>query len=284
MTSAAAASPVRLQGQLDVPLNRWLWLVKWLLVIPHLILLAFLWIAFGVLTFIAFFAILFTGRYPRVLFDFNVGVLRWSWRVAYYAYGALGTDRYPPFSLDDEPDYPATLDIAYPERLSHGLVLVKWLLALPQLVLVAIFAGGGTYLASPGRTGAVQSRWRPGRTAGVLRRSCACCSPGAIRVACSISFSAWTVGCCGSAPMSGLMTDAYPPFRLDIGGADPALAVIGSDTLTGSGVVTGFDPVVGSATTPPAQVVEPPSTGPEGWPPPPPLPARLLAVVGAQAV
>ena len=134
--------PVALRGDLDAGLSRWLWIVKWLLAIPHYIVLALLWIAFSVLTVVAFFAILFTGRYPRGIFDFNLGVLRWTWRVGFYSYWALGTDRYPPFTLAPVPDYPATLEIDYPERLSHWLPLVKWLLAIPHLILVGIFVGG----------------------------------------------------------------------------------------------------------------------------------------------
>jgi len=90
---------------LDVPypnapadLNRWLPLVKWLLAIPHIIILVFLNIAAIVVVLIAWFAILFTGRYPRGLFNFVVGVMRWNFRVSAYAF-LLATDRYPPFSL-----------------------------------------------------------------------------------------------------------------------------------------------------------------------------------------
>jgi hypothetical protein len=79
-------------------LNRWLPLVKWLLAIPHYILLAFLWLAALVAVIVAWFAILFTGRYPRGLFDFVLGVFRWTNRVVAYAF-VLVIDRYPPFRL-----------------------------------------------------------------------------------------------------------------------------------------------------------------------------------------
>lgn len=89
---------MRVEGRLDPELSRGLWLVKWLLVIPHLIVLAFLWIGFVFASIAAFFAILFTGRYPRGMFDFVTGTGRWVTRVnAYYSW--LMTDRYPPFSL-----------------------------------------------------------------------------------------------------------------------------------------------------------------------------------------
>lgn len=79
-------------------LNRWLPLVKWLLVIPHLVVLLFLWVAAIIVVLVAWFAILFTGHYPRAMFGFVEGVMRWSQRVTAYAF-LLVTDKYPPFTL-----------------------------------------------------------------------------------------------------------------------------------------------------------------------------------------
>jgi len=142
------AYPVLIEGELDPELSRWLWLVKWVLAIPHYLVLAFLWLAVVVLTVVAFFAILFTGRYPRGIFDFNVGVLRWSWRVAFYSYSVLGTDSYPPFTLADV-DYPARLDVPYPEHLSRGLVLVKsWLLAIPHYLVLSVLIGSAGWASA----------------------------------------------------------------------------------------------------------------------------------------
>ncbi len=136
--------PVRVRGDLDPALSRWQWLVKWILAIPHYIVLFFLHIAYFVATVIAFFAILFTGKYPRRLFDFNVGVMRWRWRVAFYAVSTLGTDKYPPFSLSAKPEYPADLEVDYPQQLHRGLVLIKWwLLAIPHYLILAVFFTGG---------------------------------------------------------------------------------------------------------------------------------------------
>lgn len=154
---------------------------------------------------IAFFAILFTTRYPKSLFDFNVGVMRWTWRVGFYSYQALGTDKYPPFTLKSV-DYPADLEVVYPEKLSRGLVLVKWwLLAIPHYVVAAFFQGRG----------GGERDWVPG-LANVL----------AIFAAVALLFTGkypedifkfvvgmnrWSYRVCAYA---GLMTDCYPPFRL----------------------------------------------------------------------
>jgi hypothetical protein len=142
MTTETKANPVTLKGELIGLPSRGLWLVKWFLAIPHYFCIAGLAVAYIVVSIIAFFSIVFTGKYPKSLFDFSLGFMRWTWRVYFYAF-ALGTDKYPPFSLDPAPEYPASLDIVYPEKLSQGLVWVKfWLLAIPHYIVVGFFQGG----------------------------------------------------------------------------------------------------------------------------------------------
>ena len=220
--TVAGAYPVRLDAVLDPALSRWLWLVKWFLAIPHIVVLAFLWLAFVPLTFVAGIAILITGRYPRAIFDFNVGVIRWTWRVAYYATNALGTDRYPPFSLQPDTLYPADLAVDYPERLSRGLVLVKWwLLAIPHYIVVAFFAGTWTWTADSGRDNVHYALG--GSLIGIL------VLVGAVILLFSgrypqpvfdfvMGMNRW---CYRVLTYAALMRDEYPPFRLDTGGTDP---------------------------------------------------------------
>jgi hypothetical protein len=219
-----SAEPVRVEASIDSPLSQWLWLVKWFLAIPHFILLFFLWIAFVLLTVISGVVILFTGRYPKGIFNFNVGVLRWTWRVLFYAgSGGLGTDRYPPFTSDRFIDYPATLDVVYPEELSRGLVLVKWwLLAIPHYLVLAFIVGGGTvwWWGDEWRSGA--GLWSGGLVSLlVLVAAVILLFTGRYPrplFDLIIGLNRWVFRVIAYA---SLMTDRYPPFRLDQGGQEP---------------------------------------------------------------
>ncbi|SHN76946.1 protein of unknown function [Geodermatophilus obscurus] len=225
MTDPRTPYPVRVDAALDPSLSRGLWLVKWLLLVPHIVVLFFLWVAFAVVTVIAFFAILFTGRYPRSLFEFNVGVMRWSWRVHYYGYWALGTDRYPPFTLAEVPDYPAHLSVPYPERLSRGLIFVKWLLAIPHYLVLAVFVGGGLWLGTRGGT---DDAWDDAANAGVSLVGLLVLIAAIVLLFTGrypkplydfvLGMDRWALRV---GAYAALMTDRYPPFRLDQGGTDP---------------------------------------------------------------
>lgn len=255
------AYPVHVRARPDAP-SRLLWLVKWLLLIPHYVVLLVLWVAFIALTIVAYLAVLFTGRYPNGIFNFNVGVLRWSWRVGYYGYQVLGTDRYPPFTLAPDPDYPADLWIEYPDRIPNYQPLVAWVLALPHAMLLAAIAGTSYE---------------------VYRSDDRVVQTGISLVGAAVLIAAVGLAFTGQYPrglydlLTGvarwalrviayvtLLTRRYPPFRLDQGGDEP----VDPDAPPPSG--TGMVAPWISPSAPPA-------------PPPPPRPSTgaTVARVGA---
>ena len=215
--------PLRLAGHLDPGVSRGLWLIKWLLAIPHYLVLAILGFATVVVTVAAGLAILFTGRYPRSWFVYTVGAIRWHWRVGFYAYAALGTDRYPPFALG-RVDYPADLDVVYPEGLSRGLVLVKWwLLVIPHMLVVGIITGGGVAVidSANGEDGVSGGFTLLGLLvlfAGVGLLFTGRYLPGLLAL--NVGLNRWVYRV---ASYVLLLRDDYPPFRLDQGPTEPAL-------------------------------------------------------------
>uniref|UniRef100_UPI0008392B19 DUF4389 domain-containing protein n=1 Tax=Kribbia dieselivorans TaxID=331526 RepID=UPI0008392B19 len=212
-------SAVTLEAAEQPNISRWLWLVKWILLIPHFLALFVLAVGAFFVWWWAFFAILFTGRYPQTAFTYMRGVMRWAWRVDYYGYHAAATDQYPPFTMDDVPSYPARLDVAYPTKLNNLMPLVKWLLAIPHVIILAIMFGysNSSSVNRDGEVFSIGQDW-----------------PGVIPIVVFVmlivvlftgnyaksvydfvvGFDRWQYRV---AAYMLLMTDEYPPFRLDQG-------------------------------------------------------------------
>jgi hypothetical protein len=132
MTPQNPDYPVQLEAANPERLSRLLIFVKWLLAIPHYVCLVVLGLGAWVALIVSWFAVLFTGRYPEGLFNYIVGVMRWGIRVTAYVY--LMTDRYPPFTLDDDPTYPVRLNVDYPPKIARWRPLVNWLLVIPAAI------------------------------------------------------------------------------------------------------------------------------------------------------
>ena len=198
--AAMAEAPYPVSLELDAPLEiaRWRPLVHWLLGIPYYVVLYVLQIALTVVTLIAWFAILFTGNIPESMFAFMASVHRFQWR--YSSYILWMREPYPPFELtgpaiDPGTDPPTRFSVEYPERLSRGLIFVKWLLAVPHYIVLVFLLVGAAVASSIGFFAVlITGRWPEG-----LRQFIVGVHRWAYRVQAYVF----------------LLTDEYPPFQLD---------------------------------------------------------------------
>ena len=194
MTVEASAYPVQFEVDGVSPQGRLSILFRWLLVIPHVIILSLLGIAVGIVIMLAWFSIVFAGRFPATLVRFTIGYARWAARAN--AYGSLLTGAYPPFSMDEEPDYPVRLIV--PERTtgrSRLTTLFRCLLLIPHeivlyfLGIVAMFVGFAAWLA-----GVVLGRVPEGLHSFL------------------VGYTRWTER---AAAYGYLLVDDYPPFSFE---------------------------------------------------------------------
>lgn len=195
--STGASYPVRLD--LDAPLEvaRWRPLVAWLLAIPHFVVLYALQMVMSVIAFIAWFAILFTGQFPRGMFDVATMCQRYMWRATSYAMWLR--EPYPPFEFgstaEDPGTDPATFSIDYPEKLSRGLIFVKWLLLIPHIFVLLFVGLAAGFVMFVGFFAVLfTGKWPEG-----MRRFL-------------VGYQRWYMRV-GAYAL--LMTDVYPPFSLD---------------------------------------------------------------------
>ena len=133
--AASGAYPVELVGEYSERVNRFLWLIKWILLIPHFVVLWLLSIPTIITTPLSWLAVIIMGRYPSFLWGYHAGLLRWGWRVNFYSYEAGNTDQYPPFAFGSKDDYPADLVIEYPETSSRLTGFFRWLLVIPHWII-----------------------------------------------------------------------------------------------------------------------------------------------------
>jgi hypothetical protein len=195
--ASASAYPVQVELESPLEVARWRPLVHWLLAIPQLVVVYIVNSVLGLLAFIAWFAILFTGNIPKGLFDFMAMALRYQWRVMSYLY--FMRESYPPFEFDalnlDPGTDPARLSVEYPERLSRGLIFIKWLLILPHFIAL-LFVGIAAFFVGIAAFFAVlfTGRWPQGMRTFLV---------GVVRWSTRVSAYFY------------LMTDVYPPFSLE---------------------------------------------------------------------